>query len=693
MQRDLLVEIGTEELPPTSLDTLRTAFADELAGQFESLGLGFVKMHAYASPRRLAVLVRSLDEKQPDKDVEVLGPPVNNAFDAEGKPTAAAVGFAKRCNCELEELQKKDTDKGERLAFIEHQKGKDAAELVAPAVESSLRKLPVARWMRWGSGRTEFVRPLHWILCLFGEEVLSVPIFGLTPGNTTRGHRFLSGQELTLAKPDDYLQILRDQGKVLADSNERREIIQAGVTKLAEELGGEAIIGEDLLDEVTALVEYPEIMVGSFDEEFLSVPPEALISSMQGHQKYFPVTGKDGKLLARFIFVSNINSPEPQKVIDGNERVIRPRLADARFFFESDKQKSLTKYRDSLKTILYQKQLGSVFDKTDRIADLSAHLADALGADASAAKRAGELCKSDLASDMVQEFDDLQGIMGRYYALESGESTEVADAIQEHYLPRQAADKLPDSMAGTCVALADRLDSLTGIFGIGQSPTGSKDPFALRRASLAVLRIIIEKQLTLPLRELVKRAASAHTNLSEGVDKTTEVVFAYLLDRLPAIFQERGISIEPVRSVIKLGLDDINDIVARVDAVAKFMELEASRALASANKRVSNLMEKSANAASSDVNPALLEKDAEQQLSEAIKQAEKNIAPLLASKDYAGTLLALSELREPVDRVFDEVMIMADDLKVRENRLALLARLREMFLRVADISELPSESS
>lgn len=693
MSRDLLVEIGTEELPPKSLDSLRLAFAEEMGKRLTDLNLAFDDIHAYASPRRLALLVKSLDEKQPDKDIEVLGPPVANAFDAEGNPNQAALGFAKRCNCDLEELQKKDTDKGQRLAYIEHQKGGDTSALIAASVEASLRKLPVARWMRWGSSRTEFVRPLHWVLCLFGEDVLSTPIFGLTPGNTTRGHRFLSGQELVINHPDDYLAVLREQGHVIADPQHRIDAIRQGVEKLAEELGGKALIDEDLLAEVAALVEYPEPMAGSFEEEFLSVPPEALISSMQGHQKYFPVIGKDGKLLARFIFVSNIKSPEPQKVVEGNERVIRPRLADARFFFESDKQKSLAAYRDSLKTILYQKQLGSLFDKTERIANLSAYLAETLGTEASTARLAGELCKSDLASDMVQEFDDLQGIMGRYYALESGESTEVADAIQEHYLPRQAADKLPESVVGTCVALADRLDSLTGIFGIGQSPTGSKDPFALRRASLAALRIIIEKELQLPLRQLIRRATEAHTNLSLDTNETTKVVFGYFMDRLPAIFQERGISIEPVRSVLKLDLDDVTDIVARVQAVTEFMQLDESQALASANKRVSNLMEKSADAATTKLDPNLFEKDAEKELAATIERVSQKIEPLLAEKEYGQALISMAELREPVDQVFDQVMIMAEDKKVRANRLALLAKLRSMFLQVADISELPSESS
>lgn len=503
----------------------------------------------------------------------------------------------------------------------------------------------------------------------------------------------MSGEELVIDRPANYLQILREKGSVLADPESRLKAIRNGVEQLAKELGGKALIEEHLLAEVAALVEYPEPMVGSFDEEFLSVPPEALISSMQGHQKYFPVTDEDGNLLARFIFVSNINSPEPHKVVEGNERVIRPRLADARFFFESDKSKTLQDYRESLKTILYQKQLGSIFDKTERIADLSAYLAEALGADVSAAKRAGELCKSDLASDMVQEFDDLQGIMGGYYARESGEPEAIAQAIREHYLPRQAAGQLPDSTLGTCVAMADRLDSLTGIFGIGQSPSGSKDPFALRRASLAVLRIIIEKQLQLPLRQLIGRAASAHANLSLDVDETTAVVFNYFMDRLPAIFQERGVSIEPVRSVLKLGLDDVTDIVARVEAVTEFMKLDASRALASANKRVSNLMEKSADALNTDVDPNLFEKDVEKQLATTIDRVTAEIEPLLANKDYGGALLVMAELREPVDQVFDQVMIMAENKTVRANRLALLAKLRSMFLQVADISELPSESS
>ncbi len=692
MKRDLLVEIGTEELPPKSLDALRTAFAQQLEAQLTNQGLQHDGVESYATPRRLAVSVRALDEQQPDEEVEQLGPPVASAFDAKGNALPAAEGFAKRCGCRVDQLGQKETDKGARLAFVQKKLGQPTLSLLAPAIESALRQLPVARWMRWGAGRVEFVRPVHWVLCLFGEQILQAPVLGVTPGNTSRGHRFLADGEIVIQRPDDYLRALRESGKVIADAGERRAVIRFGAEKVARELGGQAAIDLELLDEVSALVEFPVAMAGSFDEEFLQVPQEALISSMQRHQKYFPVVDDKGKLLPRFIFIANLPSAQPELVVEGNERVIRPRLADARFFYQVDQQKSLDTFLARLGSVVYQRQLGTLHDKAQRIASLATYLAEKLGADPAMARRAGELCKFDLASDMVLEFDDLQGVMGRYYALAAGEPEQVAEAILEHYLPRQACSALPRSLIGTCVAIADRLDTLTGIFGIGQSPSGSKDAFGLRRASLALLRLIVEQRLHLSLRDLLARAAAAHRGITLSAADTEQVVMSYLLDRLPAYLGDQGISIEMVRSVLKLGLDDCTDLVARMQAVKAFSQLEAARALAAANKRVSNLLEKVPDLQLSKVKAELLQEPAERELAQLLDQVGARVEPLLLKQDYPAALLAMAELRSAVDQMFDGVMIMAEDLQLRHNRLALLVRLRDLFLQVADISELPSEA-
>ncbi len=691
MSHDLLVEIGTEELPPKSLNSLRVAFADELAQRLSAANLKFSERSAFATPRRLAVVIEQLEDCQPDEQIDVLGPTVSAAFDDKGNATSAAQGFAKRCGVAVDELQRKQTDKGERLAFTEHKTGRATTKMLPELIEASLRALPIDRWMRWGQSRTEFVRPLHWVICLFGDEVVTGSILGLQPGRSTRGHRFHANRALDIPSPDTYLSVLREQGKVLADYDERRAAIESGVVAAAETLKGRAKITPDLLDEVTALVEWPVVLAGSFEEEFLEVPQEALISSMQGHQKYFPLFNSKDELLPGFVFVSNIESTAPQGVIEGNERVIRPRLADARFFYQVDRKKPLEEFRSDLKHILFQRQLGSLLEKSDRIAELAAWIAEQINADAKVARRAGFLSKCDLASDMVGEFDELQGTMGRYYALSSDEATEVAVAIGEHYLPRHAKDNLPVSDAGLCVALADRLDTLTGIFGIGQSPTGSKDPFGLRRASLAVLRLILENQLRLPLRLMIRQAAKAHTNLSLNLKEVETTVFKYLVDRLPAWFQDRSIDIEPVRSVLALNLDDLTDMQSRIEAVSEFSKSPESQALAAANKRVSNLL-KQANDQIALPKKSLLKEDAEIGLYKKLQATSSTLQPVLQQGAYTQAMKHLAELRSDVDRVFDEVMILVEDSSLRANRLALLSQLRDLFLLVADISELPSES-
>ncbi len=691
MKRDLLVEIGTEELPPKSLTGLHQALAREMAAGLDSALVEYGPIKSFATPRRLAILVEALADQQPDQVQEQLGPTVQSAFGSDGKPTAAAEGFARRFGVSVEQLERRHTEKGERLAFVQHIAGHPSSSLLPGLIEAALKALPVARWMRWGASRAEFVRPVHWALALFGDTPLDFEIFGVRTGRQTRGHRFLSGQVIDVPDTSRYLALLRQPGHVIADPDERRELIRTQVKQVAESLGGQAVIDEALLDEVAALVEYPVAMAGSFDSEFLQVPQEALISSMQGHQKYFPLVDAQGQLLPSFIFIANIDSSEPEAVIAGNQRVIRPRLADARFFYRQDLRRPLEDFRADLKHILFQRQLGSLFDRTERIAALAERIASEIGADTDQARRAGQLSKCDLATSMVLEFDELQGVMGGYYARTSGEPEAVACALGEQYLPRHATDGLPQTDIGLCLALADRLDTLTGIFGIGQSPTGSKDPFALRRASLAVLRVIVERRLRVPLKSILEQAGIAHTGLTLSVAETVRQVFGYLLDRLPAWFQDQGISVEPVRAVLKLAGDDFTDIHARVKAVAAFSAMPEATALASANKRVSNLLAK-AGYDPGVLDPSLLVEQAEQNLFRAVVAVENQVLPLLEQGNYAKALKSMAVLRKPVDQLFDQVMILTEDASIQRNRLALLQRLRGLFLRVADISELPSDN-
>ncbi|WP_444915107.1 glycine--tRNA ligase subunit beta [Microbulbifer sp. TRSA007] len=687
MAQDFLVELGTEELPPKALHKLMSAFADGISQGLKSAELSFGEVKTYAAPRRLAVAVFGLADRQQDKQIEKLGPAVKAAFDKEGKPSKAAEGFARSNGVTVAELGRKETDKGERLAFISEQKGAATESLLAGIVEKALAQLPIPKRMRWGARREEFVRPVHWLVMLFGNKVVDGEVLGLKAGNTSRGHRFHCNRELEIHSAHDYPQVLREPGYVMADFAERREVIRAQVIAEANNVNGEAVIDDDLLDEVTALVEWPVALTGRFEERFLEVPAEALISSMKEHQKYFHVVDEDGQLLPFFITVSNIESRDAAQVIHGNERVIRPRLADAAFFFETDKKTSLESRREKLRQIVFQQHLGSVYDKTERVSALARTIAEKTGANGDWAERAGRLCKSDLVTEMVFEFADMQGIAGYYYAENDGEPLDVAKAMYEQYMPKFAGDELPASDTGTVIALADRLDTLVGIFGIGQPPSGSRDPFALRRASLGIIRILVEKRLDLDLRELLELARDNYPRTALGeYDKVVEQTLQYVLERFRARYEDQGIATEVFMSVAARKLSRPLDIDNRVHAVNAFSQLPESGALAAANKRVSNILAKLDSAVPSSVDEALLQEEAEKALFAAVQVARTEVEPLYSDALFAEGLAGLAGLRETVDSFFDHVMVMSDDEQLRNNRLALLAQLRALFLEVADIS-------
>ena len=687
MSADFLVELGTEELPPKALKNLMASFAETIEANLKAAELSFTAIKPFAAPRRLAVLVENLASETPSKELVVWGPPAAIAFDKEGQPTKAALAFAEKNGIAASELKAENDGKAEKLVARITAEGKKTVELLEAVVADALAKLPIAKRMKWGAKREEFVRPVHWLVMLFGSDVVNASLLGLTAGRTTRGHRFHYNNTIDLAKASDYAGVLKNTGFVVADFAERSASIKEQVEAEAKKVGGVAVIDPALLDEVTALVEWPVALTGKFEERFLAVPAEALIASMKEHQKYFHVVDANGKLKNNFITVANIQSKDPSQIIDGNERVIRPRLSDAAFFFETDKKTTLASLRDRLKTIVFQAQLGTIYDKTERVAGLATLIAGKLNADAASAERAAQLCKSDLVTNMVGEFDDMQGIAGYYYAVNDGENAEVAAAMNEQYMPRFAGDQLPATTTGAIIALADRLDTITGIFGIGQQPTGSKDPFALRRASIAVLRLLVEKNLSLDLRDLLTFAKNQHKNLTVG-DELVEQVLAYMLERFRAFFEDANIPAEVFQSVTAKQLSQPLDINQRVLAVNEFSKLPQAQALAAANKRVSNILAKQNAALSTEVNTALLQEDAEKTLAQAVSAKAALVAPLFAAREYTKALAALADLQQPVDAFFDSVMVMSDDPALQQNRLALLQQLRGLFLEVADISYL-----
>ena len=684
--QNFLVEIGTEELPPKALKTLATSFADNVEAELNQAGLTFDKIEWFAAPRRLAVKVLNLATQQPSKEIEKRGPAVSAAFDAEGKPTKAAEGWARGCGITVEQAERIATDKGEWLVHRAKIEGQPTKNLLNDIVANALAKLPIPKPMRWADKTVQFIRPVHTVTMLLGDELIEGEILGVASARTIRGHRFLGEKEFEIQHADQYPQLLREKGSVVADFNERKAEILAKSQAKATALGGVADIEEGLLEEVTSLVEYPNVLAAKFEERFLAVPAEALVYTMKGDQKYFPIYDKDGKLLPHFIFVSNINPEDPTAIIEGNEKVVRPRLTDAEFFFKTDLKQKLVDRLPRLETVLFQQQLGTLKDKTDRIEQLAGEIAKQIGADEAKAKRAGLLSKCDLMTNMVFEFTDTQGVMGMHYARHDGEDEEVAVALNEQYMPRFAGDELPKSLVASAVALADKFDTLTGIFGIGQAPKGSADPFALRRAALGALRIIVEKNLPLDLEDLVKKSAALFGDKLTNQNVVADVV-DFMLGRFRAWYQDEGIAVDVIQAVLARRPTRPADFDARVRAVSHFRTLDSAEALAAANKRVSNILAK-ADAAIGEINLTACVEPAEKALAEAVLALRTEVQPLIAKGDYTAVLDKLANLRAPVDSFFDNVMVNAEDPELRQNRLAILNTLQGLFLQVADISVL-----
>lgn len=678
--QDFLVELGTEELPPKALATLGDAFLAGIEKGLQAAGLNYAAKSVYAAPRRLAVLIRQLDVQQPDRSINIDGPPRQAAFDAEGNPTQAALGFAKKCGVELAEIDQS----GAKLRFSQHIPGKATLGLLPTIVEDSLNDLPIPKRMRWGASREEFVRPTQWLVMLLGDQVVDCTILAQQAGRESRGHRFHHPENVVITTPANYVEDLR-KAYVLADFSERRELIAKRIAELAMQQEGSAIVPPALLDEVTALVEWPVPLVCSFEERFLEVPQEALITTMQDNQKYFCLLDSEGKLLPRFITVANVESRDPKQIVEGNEKVVRPRLTDAEFFFKQDKKQPLETFNERLKNVVFQAQLGTVYDKAERVSKLAAFIAPLIGGDAQRAGRAGLLSKCDLATEMVGEFPEMQGVAGYYYALNDGEPQDVAMALNEQYMPRGAGAELPQTLTGAAVAIADKLDTLVGIFGIGMLPTGSKDPYALRRAALGVLRILIEKQLDLDLTGAAEFAVKQF-GAKVKAGGLAEQVLEFIFDRLRARYEDEGIDVATYLSVRALKPGSALDFDQRVQAVQAFRKLPEAEALAAVNKRVSNLLSKAEGAIAEQVEPKYFDNANEFSLYSAIQQADQAVQPMAAARQYSESLARLAALRDPVDAFFEAVMVNAEDAKVRANRYALLSRLRGLFLGVADIS-------
>ena len=688
--RDFLVEIGTEELPPKSLFTMAEAFAQGVGARLDAANLTHGSVEWFATPRRLAVRVRELAAQQPDQEVRRQGPAVAQAFDKSGAPTKAALGFAASCGVPFESLQRADGPKGQVLLYVGTKRGEATENLLPAIVAEALANLPIARRMRWGSGSQEFVRPVHWVVMLYGEAVVEAELFGIRSGRDTRGHRFHAPRPLPIKAPADYVDVLRSQGHVIASVEERRRIIEDGARKLAASLGGEAVIAPALLEEVSALVEWPVPIAGRFDVRFLDLPAEVPIATMQDHQRYFPVRDRDGRLMNHFITIANIQSSNPEKVRDGNERVIRPRLADAAFFWDTDRKQRLDERREALKSVTFQAKLGSLFDKSERVARLAGRIAQAIDANEADVRRAAELSKCDLLSAMVGEFPELQGLMGKYYAAHDGEAPDVCTALEEQYLPRFAGDRLPETRVGIALSIADKLDTIAGIFAIGQKPSGTRDPFGLRRAGLGVLRTTLERSLELDLLDLVRYAIELQPVRSEP--EVVGEVWTYLMERLRSAYLEdsaRNFTTEMFDAVTAGQPGSPLDIERRLNALREFLALPEAQSLAAANKRIANILRKSSEGPGAQIASDRLVEAAEQVLFARVEEVEKVVRPALEQRSYARALTELARLRDSVDRFFDTVMVMTDDEQLRMNRLALLARLRSLFLQIADLSRLP----
>lgn len=679
--KDFLVELGTEELPPKALKTLSEAFQTGIEKGLKEAGLNYKRIQSYAAPRRLAVLVTDLEEHQADRTQTIDGPPRQAAFGSDGQPTQAALGFARKCGVDLSDVDQT----GPKLRFVQTIKGQATASLLPDIVTNSLDSLPIPKRMRWAARREEFVRPTQWLVMLFGDEVVDCEILTQKAGRESRGHRFHNPAPVHISSPANYVEDLRS-AHVLADFAERKQFIANKVAELAKQNQGKAIVPEDLLNEVTALVEWPVPLVCRFEERFLQVPQEALISTMQDNQKYFCLLDEAGKLLPLFITVANIDSKDPTQIIEGNEKVVRPRLTDAEFFFKQDLKQSLEAFNERLKNVVFQAKLGTVYDKATRVSQLAAIVAQKIGADIKQAARAGILSKADLATEMVGEFPEMQGIAGYYYALTGGEANDVALALNEQYMPRNMGGELPSTLVGASVAIADKLDTLVGIFGIGMLPTGSKDPYALRRAALGILRILIEKRLELNLSELVDQAITLYSDRIENKALNTQVL-DFIFDRLRARYEDEGINITTYQAVRALKPVSPLDFDQRVQAVEAFRSLPEAAPLSFANKRVQSILEKvTPQDIAASVDASLLQEKEEIALAEAVKQLESKVSQLSAERNYTEALNCLSSLQVLLDAFFDHVFVNAEDMKVRANRYALLAQIRQLFLGIADIS-------
>lgn len=684
-QQTFLVEIGTEELPPKALRSLAESFAANFTAELDTADIAHGEVSWFAAPRRLALKIASLAASQPDREVEKRGPAISAAFGADGQPTKAAEGWARGCGITVDQAERLTTDKGEWLLYRAQVKGQPVSELLTDMVSRSLAKLPIPKLMRWGDKETQFVRPVHTVTLLLGSDIVDGEILGIKSGRTIRGHRFMGEPEFTIDNADQYPAILRERGKVIADYEERKAVIKAGAEKAALALGGKADLTNSLLEEVASLVEWPVVLTAKFEEKFLAVPSEALVYTMKGDQKYFPVYDNAGNLMPNFIFVANIESSDPQQIISGNEKVVRPRLADAEFFFKTDRKQRLEDNLPRLETVLFQQQLGTLRDKTDRLEALAGWIASKIGADVNHATRAGLLAKCDLMTNMVFEFTDTQGVMGMHYARHDGESEDVALALKEQYQPRFAGDELPSTHVSAALALAEKMDTLAGIFGIGQHPKGDKDPFALRRAALGVLRIIVEKDYQLDLVEMTEEAARLYGDKLTNKNVVNDVV-EFMLGRFRSWYQELGYSIDTIQAVLARRPTSPADFDARVKAVTHFRTLEDAEALAAANKRVSNILSKSNEKLADKVLASILKAPEEVKLATHLVVLQDKLGPMFAERNYQEALVELASLREVVDAFFAGVMVMDEDEAVRINRLTLLSQLRELFLKVADIS-------
>ncbi|MGZ5053822.1 MAG: glycine--tRNA ligase subunit beta [Methylobacter sp.] len=683
----LLFELGSEELPPKTLLKLSNALLNNIIQGLNAAELTFTGSKAYATPRRLAVFIENLASAQPDKIVEKRGPAIQAAFAPDGTPSKAALGFAVSCGTSFEQLERLKTDKGEWLSYTQSVKGQATKNLIPDIIRQSIAGLPIAKRMRWGSFTTEFVRPVHWAVLLYGDSIIDTEILGLQTGAATQGHRFHAPQKITLTKPEDYAETLFKQGRVIADFEQRKAIIREAAQKAATAVNGIAHIEDDLLEEIAALNEWPVPITGTFDPRYLELPPEVLITTMQTNQKYFPVKNADGGLLAYFITFSNIESTNPKSIQQGNERVVTPRLSDAEFFWNQDRKKSLADRVDSLSSVIFQESLGTVLEKTQRVQNLARFIAGHLNANVELAERAALLAKTDLMTEMVGEFGNLQGIMGRYYAQADNEPAEVALAIEEQYFPKQSGSPTPSSTTGQILAIAEKMDTLVGIFAVGLIPTGDKDPYALRRAALGILRTIIENNLNINIIELAEFAGAQIKTASDQSTISGRVI-DFIFDRLKGYCLDQGYTADEFDAVITVNPAEPLDFMQRLQAVKAFRQLPEAESLAAANKRIRNILKKSESQPAASVG-ALVEAQ-EKQLLQAALQSEGDIKPLLAQRDYQATLNRLAGLRNDVDAFFDHVMVMTDDLDLRANRLALLNLLSEQFLTCADISKLQS---